>query len=81
MQKYHDEPKQYKGYLKSALIAPYGIDECASRHCAARRVNLTEPSVERLSGTGRLDARRSDMTGDGSTQDWLDGQVAIDQQT
>ena len=21
MQKYHDEPKQYKGYLKSALIA------------------------------------------------------------
>ena len=20
MQKYHDEPKQYKGYLKSALI-------------------------------------------------------------
>ena len=25
MQKYHDEPKQYKGYLKSALIAPYGV--------------------------------------------------------
>ena len=22
MQKYHDEPKQYKGYLKSALIEP-----------------------------------------------------------
>ena len=22
MQKYHDEPKQYKGYLKSALEAP-----------------------------------------------------------
>ena len=21
MQKYHDEPKQYKGYLKSALVA------------------------------------------------------------
>ena len=21
MQKYHDEPKQYKGYLKSALMA------------------------------------------------------------
>ena len=22
MQKYHDEPKQYKGYLKSALVEP-----------------------------------------------------------
>ena len=22
MQKYHDEPKQYKGYLKSALVSP-----------------------------------------------------------
>ena len=22
MQKYHDEPKQYKGYLKSALKCP-----------------------------------------------------------
>ena len=25
MQKYHDEPKQYKGYLKSALIQPVGL--------------------------------------------------------
>ena len=25
MQKYHDEPKQYKGYLKSALVL--GCDE------------------------------------------------------
>ena len=24
MQKYHDEPKQYKGYLKSALVIPPG---------------------------------------------------------
>ena len=23
MQKYHDEPKQYKGYLKSALATSY----------------------------------------------------------
>ena len=29
MQKYHDEPKQYKGYLKSALNAPYGRAENA----------------------------------------------------
>ena len=28
MQKYHDEPKQYKGYLKSALVlAKYPIEE------------------------------------------------------
>ena len=26
MQKYHDEPKQYKGYLKSALIEMVVID-------------------------------------------------------
>ena len=25
MQKYHDEPKQYKGYLKSALMAHYAV--------------------------------------------------------
>ena len=24
MQKYHDEPKQYKGYLKSALVSSRG---------------------------------------------------------
>ena len=26
MQKYHDEPKQYKGYLKSALMG-HGMEE------------------------------------------------------
>ena len=25
MQKYHDEPKQYKGYLKSALVSASGL--------------------------------------------------------
>ena len=27
MQKYHDKPKQYKGYLKSALVSPAGMVE------------------------------------------------------
>ena len=29
MQKYHDEPKQYKGYLKSALVYSWGDVPCA----------------------------------------------------
>ena len=28
MQKYHDEPKQYKGYLKSALAQAVNEDRC-----------------------------------------------------
>ena len=31
MQKYHDEPKQYKGYLKSALTGPHPTDGEAIR--------------------------------------------------
>ena len=27
MQKYHDEPKQYKGYLKSALAEQYAQEQ------------------------------------------------------
>ncbi len=34
MQKYHDEPKQYKGYLKSALITVFPPDGYStSRSC------------------------------------------------
>ena len=40
MQKYHDEPKQYKGYLKSALVgtaepgtSPITINTAARRRC------------------------------------------------
>ena len=35
MQKYHDEPKQYKGYLKSALarrLAPHDDQMLTSTH-------------------------------------------------
>ena len=39
MQKYHDEPKQYKGYLKSAL-ARLGISSATAIAAAAMRLNL-----------------------------------------
>ena len=35
MQKYHDEPKQYKGYLKSALVSRLRSSLAKSRSAAA----------------------------------------------
>ena len=35
MQKYHDEPKQYKGYLKSALVVDGGLWLASSRMAEA----------------------------------------------
>ena len=60
MQKYHDEPKQYKGYLKSALIlriawlcgAEY---EWAQHVSAGRRAGLTGEDVRRIA-RGAADA-------------------------
>ena len=45
MQKYHDEPKQYKGYLKSALevtrVATDGAkDACSALYGACRRATF-----------------------------------------
>ena len=48
MQKYHDEPKQYKGYLKSALVLPAGHDPLGIE---AGGVGVTqEPGAEPRSG-------------------------------
>ena len=48
MQKYHDEPKQYKGYLKSALanrrLQPLG-HLTGSRSCGVRLHPGHEPST------------------------------------
>ena len=50
MQKYHDEPKQYKGYLKSALMGGQGSEGVLAlgrngrgrpRLFSARRVQLS----------------------------------------
>ena len=42
MQKYHDEPKQYKGYLKSALESPSGV--VSSAFANPKSNTLTVPS-------------------------------------
>ena len=39
MQKYHDEPKQYKGYLKSALDRGYWTGKYSDQWMSVRRVN------------------------------------------
>ena len=44
MQKYHDEPKQYKGYLKSAL-ASTALAGAAQDHPAVPVTSMTIPSV------------------------------------
>ena len=43
MQKYHDEPRQYKGYLKSALgVAGHGLTATDDRRPVARLGSLTD---------------------------------------
>ena len=62
MQKYHDEPKQYKGYLKSALdrghhveqvIMPLDLSEEQIRAVAAFLRSLSDPSVAASAKTPR----------------------------
>ena len=67
MQKYHDEPKQYKGYLKSALTVVTGTSSVPLVSSAARVANefgycLLAPALLslvpgwRCSSVGRLSA-------------------------
>ena len=46
MQKYHDEPKQYKGYLKSALTTRRG-DDLGAGGPAAQRLRATYRELTR----------------------------------
>ena len=47
MQKYHDEPKQYKGYLKSALTKPLRLDIQCQRAASVKIGWLIRPRCGR----------------------------------
>ena len=54
MQKYHDEPKQYKGYLKSALTWAGVPDDYAEQIRALRRTRgLSQARLATLVGAAR----------------------------
>ena len=56
MQKYHDEPKQYKGYLKSALVAS-AVAVCLVFFAQERfRIPVIDPAL--AVGAGALSPAR-----------------------
>ena len=46
MQKYHDEPKQYKGYLKSALMSRSWNRGPRSTHQGPAPASFSEPTLQ-----------------------------------
>ena len=64
MQKYHDEPKQYKGYLKSALASLSAEAVSVSRRLvnvgAADRTDLLASEIEAQQSRLSLEQARQD---------------------